>query len=98
MKIVSINDAPGVCNNDGTIRGDVTDIGRIIDNIDHGCGRNAALRAYIYALRDLQRAHDKSAIEAGCNSEIGNAQAAVNEAFDRLIVAEFSVNRRMDAA
>jgi hypothetical protein len=82
MKIVSINSTPTVADDDGAIRGDVTDIGKILNNVDEANGRNDALRAYIYALRDLQRAHDRAA-----------AKAAVAKAFDRLIVAEFSLNR-----
>jgi hypothetical protein len=67
--------------------------------VDEANGRNDALRAYIYALRDLQRAHDRSGIayedgRAKANSaDIAAAKAAVAKAFDRLIVAEFSLNR-----
>ena len=39
MKIISINNAPAVRNGDGSIRGDVTDIGKILDNIDQANGR-----------------------------------------------------------
>ena len=61
MKIVSINNSPTVRNDDGGIRHDVTDLGKIIDNVDECNGRNDCLRAYVYALRDLQRAHDEFA-------------------------------------
>jgi hypothetical protein len=98
MKIVSINTAPTVCEDYGGIRGDVTDIGKIIDNIDQAEGRNDALRAYIYALRDLQRAHDRYAIAEGDLAAIDHAQAEVAKAFDRLIVAEFLLNRGAQVA
>jgi hypothetical protein len=91
MKIVSISNSPTVCDGDGSIRGDVTDLNRILDSIDQE-GRNDAVRAYIYALRDLQRAHDRHAF-FGDNTAIDPAQTAVAAAFDRLILAEFSLNR-----
>jgi len=92
LKIVCINNAPTVCDRDGGIRGDVTDLSQILNNIDTAEGRNDALRAYIYTLRDLQRAHNESAFE-GDGAGIDQAQSAVAKAFDRLIVAEFSLNR-----
>ena len=95
LKIVSINNAPTVCDNDGSIRGDVTDVNQILNNIDTAEGRNDALRAYIYALRDLQRAHNHFATE-GQDTGIDQAESTVAKAFDRLIVAEFSLNRRAD--
>ena len=98
MKIVSMNTAPTVCNDDGSIRGDVTDLNKILDNIDQAFGRNDALRNYIYALRDLQRANDQFGFAAYGTAEqkherIDQARAAVVAAFDRLIVLEFSLNR-----
>ena len=51
-RIVAINNAPTVCNEDGTIRGDVTDLNQIIANINSCNGRNDCLRAYVYALRE----------------------------------------------
>jgi len=95
MKVVSINSTPTVCDADGGIRHDVTDLGKIIDNIDECCGRNDALRAYIYALRDLQWANNQFAYDD--ETAIDRAQAAVREAFDRLIVAEFSLNRDLSS-
>lgn len=96
MNIVNINAAPTVCDADGGIRPDVTDINKILDIIDRAEGRNDAIRAYIYALRDLQHAHNESsyADTVDAYGKIDRAQAAVAAAFDRLIVAEFSVNRR----
>jgi hypothetical protein len=95
MKIVNINTAPTVCDADGMIRPDVTDINKILDNIDQAEGRNDALRAYIYALRDQQHAIDQSSFAdtVDADGKIDRARAAVAEAFDRLIVAEFSLNR-----
>src|SRR6266550_731538 len=99
MKIVSVSNSPAVCDDEGSIRGDVTDLNKILDFIDQAEGRNDAVRAYIYALRDLQRAIDLSGIayEDGRPktnlADIAAARAAVAEAFDRLILAEFSLNR-----
>lgn len=92
MKIVSINNAPAVSDDDGAPRADVTDIGKILDRIDECNGRNDALRTYILALRDLQRANDRYAIGTGDDTAIDHAQAKVGKAFDALIVAEVSLN------
>jgi hypothetical protein len=91
VKIVSINDAQAVCDYSG-IRGEVTDLNRILNNIDEAEGRNDRLREYIYALRDLQRAYNISAFENN-DADIHKARRAVREAFDRLILAEFTLNR-----
>ena len=91
MKIVSINDAPAVRDTDGILRCELTDLSRIIDNIDTAEGRNDALRAYIYALRDLQHAHDVSIYEKN-DAEIDAAQALVAKTFDQLIVAQLALN------
>ena len=88
MKIISINRAPTVCNADGAIRPDVTSLDAIVANIDPAMGRNDALRAYIFALRDLQVANSHFPY-----STADAAQAAVAKAFDRLIAAEFRLNR-----
>ena len=96
MKIVSINESPTHEDADGCIRADLRDIGKIIDRIDTAEGRNDALKAYIYALRDLQRAHDRFSGMTGedCDvAEVYQAQAKVAREFDRLIVAEFKLNR-----
>ena len=93
MKIVSINESPAHEDDDGCIRAELTDIGKIIDRIDDVEGRNDALKAYIYALRDLQRANDRYA-SVGCDgAEVDQAQAKVAREFDRLIAAEFRLNR-----
>jgi hypothetical protein len=91
MKIVSINP---VCDADGDIRPDVTSLDAIVNHID-GEDRNNALRAYIYALRDLQvvdNSYDYRTADTAL-AEIDKAHAAVAKAFDALIVAEFSLNR-----
>jgi hypothetical protein len=98
MKIVSINNNPSACDGDSCIRPDVTDLNAIVANIDEAEGRNDALRAYIYALRDLQVAYNESSYADGGSREdkdkaIDKAQAAVNKAFDWLIFCEFSLNR-----
>jgi hypothetical protein len=95
MKIVSINSAPKVCDAVGAIRPDVTSLDAIVNNIDTACGRNDALKAYVYALRDLQVANNNYcfSIADTALAKIDQAQAAVARAFDALIVAEFALNR-----
>jgi hypothetical protein len=92
VKIVSINNAPTIRDADNILRAVITDLSKIVDNIDTAGGRNDALRRYIYALRDLQHAHDVEAYEEN-DAAIRAAQALVAKTFDRLIVAEFSLNR-----
>jgi len=92
MKFVSINESPTHEDGDGCIRAELTDIGKIIDRIDDDEGRNDALKAYIYALRDLQRANDRYA-SVDCADAFDRAQAKVAREFDRLIAAEFRLNR-----
>jgi hypothetical protein len=77
------------------IRVDETDLNRILDQIDTAEGRNDALRDYIHALRDLQWAHNWYATDGGdsADSEVEGAQAAVNEAFDRLILAQRTLSK-----
>jgi hypothetical protein len=98
MKIVSINNNPSACDGDCCIRPDVKNLDAIVANIDTAEGRNDALRAYVYALRDLQVAYDATGFADGGSPEdkkkaIDMAKAAVNKAFDRLIFCEFSLNR-----
>jgi hypothetical protein len=83
---------------DDLIRVDETDLNRILDNIDRAEGRNDALRDYIYALRDLQWAHNWFAMNGGdsADREIDGAQRAVNEAFDRLIRAQLALSRELN--
>jgi hypothetical protein len=93
MKIISINESPTLEDDDGAIRADLKDIGKIISRIDSCEGRNDALIAYVYALRDLQRAHDLNCVcSADCSPEIEKAQAKVEREFDRLIIAQFTLN------
>jgi hypothetical protein len=92
VKIVSINNAPTIRDADNIIGTEITDLSKIVDNIDEAGGRNEALRRYIYALRDLQHAHDVGVYEEN-DAAIDAAHALVAKAFDRLIVAEFSLNR-----
>ena len=113
MKIVSINRAPTVSDND--LNRIITDIGMAEGhhrNNDVLRARNDALRAYIYALRDRQRADaqydyiysDESAsayptaddVNKALTSvwdDVNKAQAAVERAFERLIVCQFALNR-----
>lgn len=96
---MKINESSTLEDADGCIRAELTDIGKIIDRIDKSEGRNDALKAYIYALRDLQRANDRFAIVAGTDcgaAEVDHAQAKVAREFDRLIAAEFRLNREED--
>jgi hypothetical protein len=93
LKIVHISSAPTVCNKDGAIRHDVTSLDAILNHIDTAEGRNDALRAYIYSLRDLQRVHDSYSYADGLEA-VDQAEAAVAQSFDALIAAEFRLNRR----
>jgi hypothetical protein len=78
---------------DGTILADVTDLTAIVDHIDTTEGRNDALRAYIYALRDLQRAHVAYSVYGeATEAELYRANTNVVEAFERLIDAQFSLS------
>jgi hypothetical protein len=77
MKIVSINNNPSACEDGGCIRRDVTSLDAIVNNIDTCEGRNAALKAYVYALRDLQVAHNDSAHGDASLDDIDKAEAAV---------------------
>jgi hypothetical protein len=74
-------------------RSDITDLGKIVDAIDTAAGRNDALKAYVFALRDLQHAHDAGCYEPNDDlTEIDAAQARVAQTFDALIVAQFSLD------
>jgi len=88
MKIVNINNAPTIRDSDDIIRSQLSDLGKIVDNIDEAEGRNDALRAYIYALRDLQRANEMYACYGESDATLDSAHARVRETFDRLIVAQ----------
>ena len=82
-----------VVDEDGTLLADVTDLNAIVDHIDPCNGRNAALRAYIYALRDLQRAHVAHSVYGeATEAELYRANTNVVEAFQRLIDAQFSLS------
>ena len=83
---------------DCEIRVDETDLNRILDKIDSAEGRNDALRDYIYALRDLQWAHNWFATtgEGSADTEIYGAQRAVNDAFDRLIRAQRTLSAEIE--
>src|SRR5262245_22664468 len=81
-----------VCDYSG-IRADCTDLNAILDNIDSVSGRNKALREYIYALRDLQHAYNRSGFAGehgvgGSEKDCRNAEGAVRLAFDRLTIAQ----------
>ena len=83
---------PNAVDRDNIIRKDLTDLTVIVDTIDEAGGRNDALRAYVYTLRDLQHAIDTSSYEEnGAAAEA--CRAAVSRAFDRLVVAELILNR-----
>ena len=95
-RLQGINDAPTVSDYSG-IRRDVTDLNQILNNIDTVEGRNDYLREYIYALRDLQHAHNRSVFagedgEGGSNDDIDRAYDAVNEAFGRLVIAQLTLS------
>src|SRR5262245_36010327 len=91
LKIVSINDAPAVRGAHGILRCQLTDLSRIINTIDNAEGRNDTLRAYVYAPRDLQHAHDVNVYEEN-DAAIDAAQTLVAKTFDQLIVAQLTLN------
>ena len=84
---------PDAVDRDNIIRKDLTDLNVIVDAIDQADGRSSALRAYVYALRDLQHAIDTSAYEEN-SAAIKACRAAVSRAFDCLAVAEFALPQR----
>jgi hypothetical protein len=91
-KIVSINNSPAVIDEDFVMRADVTDLNQIIANIDDCNGRNDALRAYIYALRDLARVVGLTQYPDGpTRADLNAAQATVTQTFHRLIFTELSL-------
>jgi hypothetical protein len=92
MTVTQFYKHPNAVDRDNIIRKDLTDLTAIVDTIDEAGGRNDHLRAYIYTLRDLQHAIDTSSYEEN-DAAIRARRAAVNGAFDRLIVAEFILNR-----
>jgi hypothetical protein len=83
-----------VCDEYHFIKRTLTDLQKIVDNIDDTEGRNDALRAYIYALRDLQNAHTLNAYEEN-NAGIDAAHRRVVETFDELIAAQSRLNREL---
>ena len=75
---------------EGCLRSDVLSLDTIVDNIDDACGRNDALRTYIWELRNLQVANNDSAFFEN-DDEIDCRQAAVRGAFARLIESEQAI-------
>jgi hypothetical protein len=75
---------------------------QLLHPIDAVGGRNRALRNYVHALYALQLAHEMSNFGetredvAKNHADIDRAQAAVAQAFDALIVCEFSLNRNIE--
>jgi hypothetical protein len=93
VKIVSINNAPTIRDADNIIRTEITDLSKIVGNIDEATGFEMKLCAATSTLcDDLQHAHDVGVYEEN-DAAIDAAHALVAKAFDRLIVAEFSLNR-----
>jgi len=80
INITSIYD-PRAVDEYHVMRKDITSMDLIVDNID-GL-RQPSLRNYIFALRDLQHAHDTSAYESN-DAEIEQAFAVVQTAFQQL--------------
>src|SRR5262245_2936666 len=83
---------PG-CDEHGDIKADETGLDLIIANIDDAGGRNDALRAYIFALRDWQCICNRGAYEPVTEAESAAAKRVLDDTFDRLIAAEFLLNR-----
>jgi hypothetical protein len=110
MKIVHINKAPAI--SDADIHRIVTQIGAIggrnSRNNDVLRARNDALRAYVFALRDRQRADaqydiigadesltadDYNRALSAVQDDIVKAQDAVERTFEHLIICQFALNR-----
>jgi hypothetical protein len=91
MKIVSISGAPKIRDPDGIMRGDVTDLNKIVAGIDQAEGRNDALVAYIYALRDLQRANDICAILEWEPAAVDRAEERVRATLHELVMAQLAL-------
>jgi hypothetical protein len=104
IKIIAINDAPTV--SDAELNKIVTRITGGAEGRDVVRARNNALRAYIFALRDLERAQrdiinadesltrdDYFKARNAMQVVIDEAIDAVERAFERLIVCQFALNR-----
>jgi hypothetical protein len=106
MKIIAINDAPTV--SDAELNKIVTRITGGAEGRDVVRARNNALRAYIFALRDLERAGAQRDIINADESltrddyfkarnamqvVIDEAIDAVERAFEHLVVCQFALNR-----
>jgi hypothetical protein len=76
---------------EGFLRSDAMSLDAIIANIDQADDRNVALRDYVYALRDLQIAHNDGSY-FDTDVRIDEAQAQVRKAFAHLIETEQSLN------
>ena len=76
---------------EGSLRSDAISFDVIVDNIDAANDRNVALRDYVYALRDLQIAHNDSSYFDN-EARIDEAQTQVRKAFAYLVQAEQSLN------
>jgi len=76
---------PDVNDDDGNLRPDITDLNAIVGRLDETCGRNDALVAYIFALRDQQRTIELYATVENNKEEVEAAEANVRAAFSRLI-------------
>jgi hypothetical protein len=87
--LVHISAAPSVHDADGVLRRQCTDLNRIIASLDEAEGRNDALIAYIFALRDLQHANDAYALTGeSSGDDVARAEIAVKEAFAELAAAQ----------
>jgi hypothetical protein len=84
-----ISAAPSVHDVDGVLRRQCTDLNRIVGALDEAEGRNNALIAYVYALRDLQHANDAYALTGeSSGDDVARAEIAVKEAFAELAAAQ----------
>jgi hypothetical protein len=72
----------------GDIGADCTDLNTIVNWIDNCEGRNAALKKYIYALRDVSRAHSLSLQGEATDGEVDAAEARATVAFNKLITCQ----------
>jgi hypothetical protein len=69
------------------IRADITDVNLVLNVINHGVAESDFIRAFIFALRDLQRCCDTNAYDAdngASDADIRAAGIAAGEAYVRI--------------
>jgi hypothetical protein len=69
---------------DGEISPFATDLNVILDHMDTGYGMPTAVRDYVYALRDLQFAHNECSYDSLDIRAFRQVEARIAKAFKRL--------------